>query len=208
MPSHTLERITRVAVSLLLALNLVAPSAAAQAGGNGGAQSLRGYSDANAKTQIEWEDRMRAIPKPDLLREYMKQLSAEPHHVGSAYDKQNAEYIVGKFREWGFHAELEEFDVLFPTPRERLLEMIEPTRYSAQLKEPPIPDDPDSSDTGQLPTYNAYSADGDVTGQLVYVNYGTPADYDELKEMGVDVKGKIVIARYGASWRGIKPKVA
>lgn len=207
MPSHTLEKITRVAVSLLLIINLLASSAAAQAG-DGGGRSLRGYSDANAKTQIEWEDRMRAIPKPDLLREYMKQLSAEPHHVGSAYDKQNAEYIVGKFREWGFHAELEEFDVLFPTPKERLLEMIEPTRFTAQLKEPPIAEDPDSSDAGQLPTYNAYSADGDVTGQLIYVNYGTPADYDELKKMGVDVKGKIVIARYGASWRGIKPKVA
>ncbi|HXG64850.1 MAG TPA: M28 family metallopeptidase, partial [Blastocatellia bacterium] len=138
----------------------------------------------------------------------MKRMSAEPHHLGSAYDKQNAEWMRDQFRSWGLKAELEEFDVLFPTPRERILEMIEPERYTAKLQEPAIPEDPDSGDQNQLPTYNAYSADGDVTGQLVYVNYGLPSDYEELKKMGVDVKGKIVIARYGASWRGIKPKVA
>src|SRR5438093_10169136 len=86
--------------------------------------------------------------------------------------------------------------------------MTEPARFRATLKEPAIPEDPDSGDANQLPTYNAYSIDGDVTGQLVYVNYGVPADYDELTKLGVDVKGKIVISRYGGSWRGIKPKVA
>jgi N-acetylated-alpha-linked acidic dipeptidase len=151
---------------------------------------------------------MRAVPKPELLREYMKHLSAEPHHVGSDYDKQNAEFIRDKFKSWGLDAKIEEFDVLFPTPKERILEMIEPARFRAVLKEPTVAEDEDSSDENQLPTYNAYSGDGDVTGQLVYVNYGVPADYDELQKMGVDVKGKIVIARYGASWRGIKPKVA
>jgi N-acetylated-alpha-linked acidic dipeptidase len=138
----------------------------------------------------------------------MKHLSAEPHHIGSAYGKQNAEYIRDKFRSWGFKAELEEFDVLFPTPKERVLEMLAPMQFRATLAEPVLAEDPDSNDAGQLPTYNAFSADGDVTGQLVYVNYGVPADYEELKRMGIDVKGKIVIARYGASWRGIKPKVA
>jgi N-acetylated-alpha-linked acidic dipeptidase len=138
----------------------------------------------------------------------MKHLSAEPHHIGSAYGKQNAEYIRDKFRSWGFKAELEEFDVLFPTPKERVLEMLAPMQFRATLAEPVLAEDPDSNDAGQLPTYNAFSADGDVTGQLVYVNYGVPADYGELKRMGIDVKGKIVIARYGASWRGIKPKVA
>jgi N-acetylated-alpha-linked acidic dipeptidase len=157
---------------------------------------------------MSWEDKMRAIPKPELLRDYMKHLSAEPHHVGSAYDKQNAEWIRDKYLSWGLDAKLEEFDVLFPTPTERVLEMIEPTRFRAVLKEPAIPEDPDSGDANQLPTYNAYSIDGDVIGQLVYVNYGVPADYDELAKLGVDVKGKIAIARYGGSWRGIKPKVA
>ena len=194
--------------SLVLSFSLVAPFAAAQSNGNGQKASLRGYSATSAKTQTDWETKFRAIPKPENLRENMKRLSAEPHHVGSAYDKQNAEFILEQFKSWGFNAQIEEFDVLFPTPKERAVELIEPTRFRAQLKEPEIAEDPDSGDAGQLPSYNAYSGDGDVTGQLVYVNYGVPADYEQLAKLGVDVKGKIVIARYGASWRGIKPKVA
>jgi N-acetylated-alpha-linked acidic dipeptidase len=169
---------------------------------------MRGYSEAGTKKQVELEQKMRAVPKPELLRQYMERLAAEPHHVGTEQGKKNAEFIRDQFRSWGFTAELEEFDVLFPTPKERLLELIEPIRYRAKLEEPAVADDPDSADAGQLPTYNAFSADGDVTGQLVYVNYGVPADYEDLKRLGVDVKGKIVIARYGGSWRGIKPKVA
>jgi N-acetylated-alpha-linked acidic dipeptidase len=167
-----------------------------------------GFSASASQSEIEWEQKMRAIPKPELLREYMKRLSAQPHHVGSDYDRSNAEWILSKFKEWGLDAHIENFDVLFPTPTERLLELVEPARFRAQLKEPTIAEDPNSADANQLPTYNAYSADGDVTGQLVYVNYGVPADYEELAKLSVDVKGKIVIARYGASWRGIKPKVA
>jgi N-acetylated-alpha-linked acidic dipeptidase len=143
------------------------------------------------------------------LDEYMKVLSAHPHNTGSAYDKFNAEYIAGLFKSWGYDTQIEEFTVLFPTPKTRLLEMISPGKYKAVLTEPPLKEDATSSQTDeQLPTYNAYSIDGDVTGELVYVNYGVPEDYDVLAENGVDVKGKIVIARYGKSWRGIKPKVA
>lgn len=206
MHRHMLKTLTGIVASLIVTLNVIAPAALAQADGK--ARSLRGFSDSNAAAEINWEAKMRAIPKPELLREYMKHLSAEPHHAGSAYDKQNAEWIRDKFKSWGIDAKLEEFEVLFPTPTERVLEMIEPTRFRAALKEPAIPEDPDSGDANQLPTYNAYSIDGDVTGQLVYINYGVPADYDELAKLGVDVKGKIVIARYGGSWRGIKPKVA
>ena len=194
--------------SIALSLSMAAPLSLAQSDGNGHDRSLRGYSQTNARTEIEWETKLRAIPKPELLREYMKHLSAEPHHLGSAYDKQNAEWIRDKFKSWGIDARLEEFEVLFPTPTERVLEMTEPTRFRATLKEPAIPEDPDSGDANQLPTYNAYSIDGDVTGEFVYANYGVPADYDELARLGVDVKGKIVITRYGGSWRGIKPKVA
>lgn len=208
MRRHMLKKITGTVASCLIVVNFFALATSGQSNGKMRARPLRGYSEANARTQLEWEEKFRAIPKPELLREYMKHLSAEPHHVGSAYGKQNAEYMRDKFRSWGFDAQLEEFEVLFPTPKERVLEMIEPARFRAQLKEPAIEEDPDSNDENQLPTYNAYSADGDVTGHLVYVNYGVPADYEELKKMGVDVKGKIVIARYGASWRGIKPKVA
>ncbi len=208
MHRHALKTIPALFVSCLFALNVLAPTAVGQSNGNGKPRPFRGYSEAGSKTQREWEEKMRAIPKPDNLRENMKRLSAEPHHIGSAYDKQNAEYILEQFKSWGFNARIEEFDVLFPTPKERVVEMIEPTRFRAQLKEPEIAEDSDSGDAGQLPSYNAYSGDGDVTGQLVYVNYGVPADYEQLAKLGIDVKGKIVIARYGASWRGIKPKVA
>lgn len=154
------------------------------------------------------EETILSTPQPDRVREYVKLLSAEPHAIGSAASKRNAEWIRDRFHEWGLDASIEEFDVLFPTPKERIVELTAPTTYRARLKEPVIPEDPDSGDAGQLPTYNAYSGDGDVTAQLVYVNYGIPADYEQLTKLGIDVRGKIVIARYGQSWRGIKPKVA
>jgi len=173
------------------------------------AGDLRGFTAESAKAQREWETKFRAIPSPDSLREYMRRLSARPHHVGSPYDKANAEWILAKFQSFGLDAQIEQFDVLFPTPKERVVELVAPTKFVAKLQEPPVPGDPTSAQQSeQLPTYNAYSIDGDVTAPLVYVNYGVPADYERLERLGVSVKGAIVIARYFGSWRGIKPKVA
>ena len=170
---------------------------------------LRGYSPKAAASEIEWEKKFRAIPQQDRLRENMRRLSARPHHVGSPYDKDNAEWILAQLKSWGLDAKIEVFDTLFPTPLERSLELTEPVRYQAKLEEPALPEDPTSNQKSeQLPTYNAYSIDGDVTGPIVYVNYGTPADYEQLLRMGVSVSGAIVLARYGESWRGIKPKLA
>lgn len=170
---------------------------------------LAGYSSEASKAQIEWEKKMRAIPDADSLRESMRRLSARPHHVGSPYDKDNAEWLLARFKSWGWDAKIETFDVLFPTPKERVLELVAPTKYVAKLVEPPLAIDPTSGQKAeQLPTYNAYSTDGDVTAPLVYVNYGAPTDYERLAQLGVSVKGAIVIARYGQTWRGIKPKVA
>ena len=172
-------------------------------------QPLNGYSAATSRTQRDWETKFRAIPEPQNQRDYMQRLSARPHHVGSPYDKDNAEWMLAKFKEWGLDANIETFDVLFPTPRVRVVELVEPTKFTAKLQEPALAIDPTSNQQAeQLPTYNAYSADGDVTAPLVYVNYGIPDDYEKLERMGVSVKGAIVIARYGNSWRGIKPKVA
>jgi N-acetylated-alpha-linked acidic dipeptidase len=172
-------------------------------------QSLIGYSAEGARIEHGWEGKFRAIPSPDNQRDYMKRLSARPHHVGSPYDKDNAEWLLGKMKEWGLDAHIENFEVLFPTPKERILELVEPAKFKASLHEPPIDVDPTSNEQAeQLPTYNAYSADGDVTAPLVYVNYGVPEDYEKLERLGVSVNGAIVIARYGQSWRGIKPKVA
>lgn len=171
--------------------------------------TLRGYSTPSAQTEQDWEVKFRAIPDPGNQRNYMQRLSARPHHVGSSYDKENADWILSKLKEWGLDAKIETYDVLFPTPKERALELVAPTQFKAKLQEPALATDPTSSqNTEQLPTYNAYSIDGDVTAPLVYVNFGVPDDYEMLDRLGVSVKGAIVIARYGGSWRGIKPKVA
>ena len=173
------------------------------------APALRGYSDAAARTEQAWEARLRAVPDPAVMRESMRRLSARPHHVGSAYDRDNAEWILARFKSWGLDARIETFDVLFPTPKERTVELVAPTHFVARLQEPALPGDPTSNQRSeQLPTYNAYSIDGDVTAPLVYVNYGLPEDYVTLARLGVSVKGAIVLARYGHSWRGIKPKAA
>jgi N-acetylated-alpha-linked acidic dipeptidase len=172
-------------------------------------QPLNGYSAATSRSQRDWETKFRAVPEPQNLRDYMRRLSARPHHVGSPYDKDNAEWMLAKFKEWRLDANIETFDALFPTPKVRVVELVEPTKFTAKLQEPALAIDPTSNQQAeQLPTYNAYSADGDVTAPLVYVNYGIPDDYEKLERMGVSVKGAIVIARYGNSWRGIKPKVA
>jgi N-acetylated-alpha-linked acidic dipeptidase len=191
-------------IACLLSLGLAAPLAFPA-----DSPSLAGFSAEASRSQREWEAKFRAIPDPANLRNYMQRLSARPHHVGSPYDKDNAEWLLAKVKSFGLEAQIETFDVLFPTPKERALELVAPTQFKAKLAEPTESVDPTSNQhEEQLPTYNAYSIDGDVTAPLVYVNYGVPADYEVLERMGVSVKGAIVMARYGGSWRGIKPKVA
>jgi len=169
----------------------------------------RGFFEESRDAEQKAEREFLTLPDPAVARETMRRLAAAPHHLGSAQGAKNAEWILGKFQEWGLEARIESFDVLFPTPKERVLELVEPVSYRATLAETVLKEDPTSGQTAeQLPTYNAYSADGDVTAPLVYVNYGVPEDYERLERLGVDVKGKIVIARYGGGWRGIKPKVA
>ncbi len=168
-----------------------------------------GFSAEGAAAQRELEARFDAQVDAGNLRTWMERLAAHPHHLGSPGGKQNADFVLGLFGSWGYEVRIESFDVLLPTPLERRLEMVGPSRFVASLAEPALAADRTAGQAKeQLPTYNAYSADGDVTGELVYVNFGVPADYEELALRGIDVRGKIVIARYGGSWRGIKPKVA
>jgi N-acetylated-alpha-linked acidic dipeptidase len=173
-----------------------------------GEDPIRGFPETGWKARRELEQKLRALPDPEKMRIYMQRMSSEPHHAGSPGSMAVAEYAVGLLREWGIDARIEAFEALLPYPTVRTLELVAPVKYKAKLKESPIREDKDSTDPGQLPPYNAYSASGDVTGQLVYVNYGIPEDYERLKQMGIVVKGKIVIARYGAGWRGTKAKVA
>src|SRR6185369_9266022 len=164
-----------------------------------------GFTAGSAAKERAIEQKFDAGLNRDDMREWMRRLSARPHHLGSPYDKENAEFLASLFKSWGYDTTIETFDVLFPTPKTRLVELVAPEHYTLKLVETPLTQDATSGQTSeQLPAYNAYSTDGDVTGDLVYVNYGIPADYEELAKNGVDVKGKIVIARYGGSWRGIK----
>jgi N-acetylated-alpha-linked acidic dipeptidase len=168
-----------------------------------------GFTDANAAKQIDWEKQFDAQLNAKNQDTWMQFLSSHPHHVGSPQDKTNAEFLAKLFQSWGYQTEIASYNVLFPTPKTRLLELLGSKPFKAKLEEPTLKDDKTSGQKAeQLPSYNAYSADGDVTAELIFVNHGIPADYEELVQMGIDVKGKIVIAKYGGSWRGIKPKVA
>jgi hypothetical protein len=192
-----------IAALLLLPVNSVGQQMAADS------PQLAGYAAQSSPNEIALEKKFRDGIVPADIRENMRRLSARPHHVGSPYDKDNAEWILAQFKAWGFDAHIETFQVLFPTPKERTVELLQPTQFKAKLSESAIAVDPTSNQTSeQLPTYNAYSADGDVTAPLVYVNYGNREDYEQLDRLGISVKGAIVIARYGEGWRGIKPKVA
>lgn len=193
----------RLLVTLFLINSVFAQSVAVDR------RSILGFSPDSAARQYDLEAKFDAQLKAENLTNWQKRLSARPHHLGSAYNKENADFIAAQFRSWGYDTKLEEFQVLFPTPKTRIVEMTAPEKFTMRLQEPEVAGDATSGQQSeQLPSYNAYSIDGDVTGPLVYVNYGVPADYEELERQGIDVKGKIVIARYGGSWRGIKPKVA
>jgi len=178
-------------------------------GAAGQQQDLIGFSPQDGAAERALEARFDVNLSADAIRDRMQLMAAEPNQVGSPHDKANAEYTLAQFKAWGWDAHIETFSVLYPTPKTELLQLVSPTAYTATLTEPPIPGDETSArQTGGLPAWNAYGGDGDVTAPLVYVNYGMPADYAALQRMGVSVKGKIVIARYGAGWRGLKPKLA
>jgi N-acetylated-alpha-linked acidic dipeptidase len=187
-----------------LTLSLLALSAASFAQ----QKTLIGFTPASSVKQIAAEKTFDAALSAQRIGETIKTLSAYPHNLGSPGSKAVADKILAMYKSYGLDAHLETYTVLFPTPKTRVLELTGPTAYTALLKEPPLAQDATSGQANQLPTYNAWSADGDVSGQLVFVNYGLPDDYLKLDAMGIDVKGKIVIAKYGRSWRGIKPKVA
>jgi N-acetylated-alpha-linked acidic dipeptidase len=169
---------------------------------------LRGFPPGQWKAQHDREEQAKTIPQAERLRIYMDRMAAKPHHAGSPGSKAVADYLSAQLTEWGFDTRIETFQALIPYPTTRTLEMTAPVRFRAKLAEPSIPDDPGTAQENQLPTFNAYGASGDVTAPLVYVNYGQPEDFEYLKKQGIDLKGKIVIVRYGRAWRGLKPKLA
>ncbi len=199
-----MRRVVRLAAAAV-SLSTLLPFATAQES----SKPLLGFTAQSAVTERTWESKFKAIPDSKKISDNMHLLAAHPHNVGSEAQRKNAEWLVQQYKNWGWDAKLETFDVLYPTPKTRVLELLGAHPYKARLEEPPVPEDPYTQDKSPaMPPYNIYALDGDVTGPLVYVNYGNIADYDELARNGVSVKGAVVIARYGGGWRGLKPKLA
>lgn len=172
-------------------------------------KQILGFTPENAEKEYALEAQFDKKLSKENLDSWMQLLSAEPHYTGNAYDRKNAEWMLKQFKSWGYDAEIAEYQILFPYPKTRVLELTAPTIYKAKLEAVPVEGDKYTAQGEKLlPSYNAFSKDGDVEAELVYVNYGVPDDYEQLMKMGIDVKGKIVIAKYYGSWRGIKPKLA
>jgi N-acetylated-alpha-linked acidic dipeptidase len=188
-------------VRSLLAVVLAIPAWSASS-------ALRGFLQKDVPAEQKWEQQVQQIPDAANLRKYLTVMAAEPHNAGSPRSKAVAEYLLSRLTEWGLDTHIEQFEALMPYPTVRQVEVVAPKSYTMKLKEPQVAQDPTSGQSGQLPTYNAYGASGDVTAGVVYVNFGLPDDYEWLAKQGINVKGKIVLARYGKSWRGIKPKIA
>ena len=182
--------------------------AAAASGADSQIPQMTGFSAEGAASQLSLEQRFDGELNPAELRDWLKRMSDGANHVGAPHNKENAEFVRQQFRAWGWDAQIERFDVLYPTLERHVLELVGPTKFVASLKEPALEGDATSARTDGLPPYHVFGGDGDVTADLVYVNYGMPDDYKDLARRGIDVKGKIVIARYGQGWRGLKPKLA
>jgi N-acetylated-alpha-linked acidic dipeptidase len=207
--AHLIGRPSLLPVSALVcsAALTVAATAAVGATANAPGQ-IFGFTADESRAQQSVEQRFDHELNPEDLNAWLKKLSSEANQVGSPHDQANAEFVRDQLQQWGWDAQIEIFYPLYPTLKSHTLELIAPTKFVAGLKEPPVAGDATSARTDGMGPYNVYGADGDVTGDLVYVNYGMPDDYKELARRGVDVKGKIAITRYGGGWRGLKPKLA
>jgi N-acetylated-alpha-linked acidic dipeptidase len=171
--------------------------------------AIDGFSPDRAAAERRWEEQFRAVPDPKSAREHLRRLTVEPHIAGTKEDYDTAVYVRDQLRSYGLAAELREYEVWLNYPNNpSTLELITTKRQPLSTREAAVPGDPTSSNPKITPLFNGYSASGDVTAPVVYANYGLPPDYEELKKAGVDVKGKIVIVRYGNSFRGVKAKVA
>ena len=203
MTGSTIRTLLALACAMVAFCAGAAPVSTERADSN-----MLGFSAGRAAQQLSLEQRFDALLDPADQRAWLMQMASQPNHIGSPHDKANADFMLAKFREWGWDARIETFSVLYPTPKHVSLQLIAPDTYTATLVEPAVPGDATSALDGALPSYNVFGGDGDVTADLVYVNYGMPDDYKALARHGIDVRGKIVITRYGGGWRGLKPKLA
>ena len=197
----------RSAKTLALSISLISGLASTQS--LLAAETLLGFDAAGSAAQRALEADFDSRIDAREMEAWLRDLSFEPHHVGSPKGYANAQRLAELFTSWGYATEIAEYEILFPTPKTRELELVSPGSFTASLTEEALDEDPSTSRTQDLlPPYNAFSRDGEVEAELVFVNYGMPADYEVLERHGISVEGKIAIAKYGRSWRGIKPKLA
>ena len=186
-------------VTAILAVTSVAANAA---------DTIRGFSPENSDKEYAMEKEFDKRINVQNMDDWMKFMTSRPHATGQPFDKEVAEFVAAKYKEWGYDTEIKPYNVLMPTPKIRLLEMVSPTKWTATLKEEAVAGDPTSNQEERLPAYHSFSPDGEVTAEVVFVNQGLREDYVDLERRGISVKGKIILAKYGGSWRGIKPKMA
>ena len=198
------------ALSLLLVFAFIfSPTTNRSVFSQNAAEPLDGFTSESSTAERRWEDQFRAVPAPDSAREHLRRLTAEPHLAGTKEDYATAVYVRDQMRSYGLEADLKEYQVWLNYPKtDSIVELVAPRRVRLSTREAVVPQDPTSSHPKISPLFNGYSASGDVTAPLVYANYGLPPDYEALQKAGVDVKGKIVLVRYGNSFRGVKAKVA
>jgi N-acetylated-alpha-linked acidic dipeptidase len=169
--------------------------------------SISGFRDVAGEREIE--KKFMAVPDPKLAEEHLRILTEAPHIAGSPEDKATAEYVAKKFREAGLETEIVEYKVWLNYPAEIRVDLTAPPGVEMHgPRREHVDDDPFQDDPRVVTPYNGMSPSGDVEAEVVYANYGSPADFDKLKEMNVDVRGKIVIVRYGENFRGVKAFVA
>jgi len=171
--------------------------------------NLLGFDAAGSAHQRALEAQLDSSISAEEMDEWLRLMSATPHHLGSEASKENAEYIAQLLESWGYDTEIAQYEILMPVPKTREIELVAPTNFVASLREDTLAEDPSTAVRETLlQPYNAFSVDGEVEAELVFVNYGTPEDYEILERYGIDLTGKVAIAKYGHSWRGIKPKLA
>jgi N-acetylated-alpha-linked acidic dipeptidase len=204
MPTILIRNLLVFLLSIVVVVTAASPLAFPQ-----NSTAIDGFSPNRVAAERRWEEQFRAVPDPKSAREHLRRLTIEPHIAGTKEDYDTAVYVRDQLRSYGLSAELREYEVWLNYPNNpSTLELITTKRQPLSTREAVVPGDPTSSNPKITPLFNGYSASGDVTAPVVYANYGLPGDYEDLKKAGVDVKGKIVIVRYGNSFRGVKAKVA
>ena len=211
----------RPSVSLLLAILTTTFSTAATTGLGQDeprpSASPLGFAPGARAAYLKAEAKALAVPTPENARNWLRTLTEEPHPAGSPADYKTALFVRDKLREWGWKADLAEYEVLLNVPKpitrkdgttSPYLRLVRPDAKDLSLTEAPNPADKDSASPAAFPAFHGYGVSGHVEGQVVYANYGQPEDFAALDRLGVEVKDKVVLVRYGAIFRGLKVRNA